>query len=209
MLRIGDKNVLFGVISANVQKIVTNKLNLLVSEDGNSYSAIIYDADGNEVLGVPVGELVLTPASQMSNELVDESIRYSLNAAYEEIINISNLGELCPNLNEYLDEYNGKYGTNIIPEDLITQQLFNISLYGISLEYASADNTVTFELKAEGFTSTDFVCVLQYNAEGDRWDMISTEFVEILEDGNIKINYDSYNISAGDTFAIITPSWYV
>lgn len=152
--------------------------------DGRQAAAIIYDEDGNEVSGVPDGDLVITPYSWA--DMAEESIGNALKNAYSQIKNAETLDELVPGLETILQQYD----SSINVSDLVVRDVFDVSIYGVYQDYLAEDgNTITirFELKLQ----PDALLLVLHNYSGSEWEAIDDSRVVRNADGSVDVTFDS------------------
>ena len=93
-----------------------------VNEAGEEVVAVVRDAQGNAVEDVLSGNLIVTPVAQADEAA--ENIRTSLQAAYEQIRNVSSLNELVPNLETVL----AGVAPDVSVDELVVRDLFDVSV---------------------------------------------------------------------------------
>lgn len=135
---------------------------------GNESAAIIYDANGNEVAGIPEGDLTVTPVS--ASEAPSAEIREKLEAAYEQLQSVSSLTELSSDLEAVIKEYS----PDITVEDLVVRDLFDVMVQGTYAEYLSQEGnsiTIRFKLTADA----DSLTAVLHNMEGTTWETVTND----------------------------------
>ena len=114
--------------------------------DGNEYAAIIRDADGNEIKGVPFGDLIVTPVSKADN--ASESIKKRLETAYKKIKSAKSVTEL----NSKLEDVVKKVSPDTDIKNVVVRDLFDISTIGDYAKYLQEEGstiTIRFKLSAD------------------------------------------------------------
>lgn len=175
-------------LAADFTPSVENKgaptVTMTADQSGQQVAAVILDADGNEVIGVPTGDLIVTPIAQAQNASSD--IRDKLESAYSQIQGSGSLDELASELISTVESFSGTVGV----EDLVVRDLFDISVYGTYADYlAEKGNTITITF-ALGLNPDDFLAVL-HNYSGTQWEVIPDERVERHPNGNVSVTFDS------------------
>ena len=137
--------------------------------DGKEYAAIIYDADGKEMIGVPSGALIVTPVSAASQAPLPE-IRAMLESAYKQIKSAKQLTALSEELEKVVKEIS----LDLQIEDLAVRDLFDVTVIGTYAEYLSQEGScisVRFKLSAD---AESLIAVL-HNMEGTTWETVSND----------------------------------
>ena len=133
---------------------------------GNEIVAIIYDDDGNELVGVPEGSVVITPvslAAEASSEVAE-----ALASAYEQLVSVSSLSDLSSDLEAAVAEYSA----DLTVDDLVVRDLFDVDVTGIYAEYLSQDGT-SITLRFNLSTDAEFLVAVLHNVEGNTWETVS------------------------------------
>lgn len=182
------------------------ELVMLTDSNGNQVSAIVTDAEGNEV-ALPEGvELVITPTSEKNTTPVDE-ISAMLLQAEEQIAKAANLGELTKEMLTALEE---KKAANpafagVALEDLVVRDLFDVSFVrdGKTLEQLlQAGYSVTFAVETD-LTEEDLYFILHNHTEKE-WEVVKD--VQI-EDGIMTVTMGSLSpvaivVNGGESLAV-------
>jgi hypothetical protein len=150
-------------------------------KDGNAASAVIRDKNGNTVIGISATEIVITAVADTATELTQEA-QEKMDNAYEQIQNASSLTELVPELDDILETL-GFEGT---VEDLVVQDLFDISVSDDVKEYLAAGNTLTIRFDLE--MDPDDLAIVLHNYEDDNWEVVDSE---VNEDGSVDATFTS------------------
>lgn len=135
---------------------------------GNECAAIIYDADGKELVSVPTGDLIVTPVS-VTDEASDET-KEVLEAAYEQLKSVSSLAELSSDLESIIKEVS----TDLTLDDLVVRDLFDVTVTGTYAEYLSQDGSsisIRFKLSADA----ESLAAVLHNLEGTTWETVSND----------------------------------
>lgn len=149
-------------------------------EDGNSYAAAIVDSDGNVVQTVGTDEIVVTPVSS-STEL-DAEAQVTMDNAYAQITDASDLSEVCPEIVDVIDQL------GLALQDMVVKDLFDLSIPDEvrTLLDEGYSITIAFSLDvAEGQS-----LVVLHNYEGDSWEAIDPSLVEV-KDGVAYVTFTS------------------
>ena len=136
--------------------------------NGNECAAIIYDANGNEIVGVPTGDLIVTPVS--ASDAPTAEIREKLEAAYEQLQSVRTLTELSNDLETVIKEYS----SDITVDDLVVRDLFDVTVLGTYAEYLSQEGnsiTIRFKLTADA----DSLAAVLHNMEGTTWETVTND----------------------------------
>lgn len=153
----------------------------ITDKNGNPASAVIRDKNGNTVIGIAASEIVVTAIADKATALTEEA-QEMMDNAYEQIQNVSSLAELVPELDDILKDL-GFEGT---AEDLVVQDLFDISVSDDVKEYLAAGNTLTIRFEAN--LNADDLAVVLHNYEDDNWEVVDSE---VNEDGTIDATFTS------------------
>lgn len=153
---------------------------------GDEVAAIITDSENKEVVGVPVGEIIVTSVAKVSN--ADEEVKEVLKAAQEQIKKVAKIEELIPEQKEELTKAVEDAGLKV--ENLVVRDLIDVTLTGTYKDHLETEGniiTLTFKL---GIGANEFLKVL-HNYEGDKWEMIAEDRVKIMENGDVSVTFDS------------------
>lgn len=151
---------------------------------GNSVSAIIRDAHGNEVIGVPATDLIVTPVSEAENAADD--IRTKLLNAYKQINSVGSLSELADNLKTVLSQLSSE--TDVA--DLVVRDLFDVTVQGTYAEHLAAEGnsiSIQFELGLE----KDQLLLVLHNLADQQWEVIPNDQVVRGDDGSVTVTFNS------------------
>jgi LPXTG-motif cell wall-anchored protein len=163
---------------------ITDKTGETIKDkDGNAASAVIRDKSGNTVVGISATEIVITAVADTSasTELTQEA-QEKMDNAYEQIQNVSSLAELVPELDNILETL-GFEGTS---DDLVVQDLFDVTVSDDVLEYLAAGNTLT--LRFDLGLNPDDIAVVLHNYEDDLWEVVDSV---VNEDGSVDATFTS------------------
>lgn len=153
-------------------------------KSGNEVCAVIVDANGNEVAGVPVGELVITPVADA--EKASEEIHQMLDKAYQQITEADTLTALVSNIPEILKEMKW----DIPAEALVVRDLFDVTVTGEYQEMLKQEgNTITVRFKMA--LPTEEQMLVLHNFESDKWEAIYGETVQHHENGDVSVTFNS------------------
>lgn len=133
--------------------------------DGNEYAAIIRDADGNEIKGVPFGDLIVTPVSKADD--TSDSIKKRLETAYKTIKSAKSVTEL----NGQLEKAIKKVSPDTDIKNVVVRDLFDISTIGDYAKYLQEEGstiTIRFKLSAD---SALLLAVLT-SVDGVKWSLL-------------------------------------
>lgn len=153
------------------------------SEAGENVGAIIYDESGNEVAGVPVASITVTPVAEM--EQADTEIKEALTSAYEQLTTVK-LETLVPELVDAVKNYSA----DMQMEDLVARDLFDVSLNEAE-KTMLAETGNSIKLKFDLNVPVDALLLVLYNYEGDKWERIPDEKVTRHDDGSVTVAFDS------------------
>ncbi len=175
-------------LAANFTASVTGKQAPAVSaettQSGEQAAAIIRDAQGSEVMGVPFGELIVTPVSEAHE--ADEDIKTRLIDAYDQILNVETLDELNDELVHALTRLSDEVGV----EDLVVRDLFDVTVRGTYKEALDIDGnsiTVTFDLGID----PDSLLMVLHNIQGVEWETVPENRIQRGEDGSVSVTFYS------------------
>lgn len=152
---------------------------------GNECAAIIYDADGNELVGVPVGDLIVTPVSS-TDDTASAEVKAALESAYEQLQSVSSLAELSSDLESVIKEVSPE----LTLDDLVVRDLFDVRVTGTYAEYLSQDGTsisVRFELSADA----ESLAAVLHNVEGTTWETVSNDRITRNSDNTADVVFYS------------------
>lgn len=153
---------------------------------GEEVAAVIIDSDNKEVVGVPVGEIIVTSVAGASK--ATEEIREALQTAQEQIKKIEKIEQLIPEQKDELTKAVQEAGLKV--ENLVVRDLIDVTLTGTYQEHLETEgNTITLTFKL-GIGADEFLKVL-HNYEADKWEMIAEDRVKILENGDVSVTFDS------------------
>lgn len=161
----------------------------LPGDDGGEYAAIIRDEDGNMVIGVPFGDLIITPYSEA--ESAAPYIREMLVSSYSQLQAVESVSELSDDLDDVVHELY----EDISVDDLVVRDLFDISVTGTYQEYLDVEGNsiwICFDLLAD---SDELIAVL-HNIEGTTWETLSNSRVIRNDDQTVTLVYESLSPSA-------------
>lgn len=136
--------------------------------NGNECVAIIYDADGNEIVGVLEGYLIVTPVA--ASEMPSAEIKENLEAAYEQLQSVSSLTELSSDLEVVIKEVS----LDLAIDDLVIRDLFDVTVLGTYAEYLSQEGnyiSIRFKLSVDA----DSLAAVLHNIEGTTWETVSND----------------------------------
>lgn len=160
----------------------------IMDSAGTTVDAIVYDAKGKEVIGIPTGKLKVTPISDANH--ATENIKNMLETAYNQI-NTPDFMEsqrtvLDPNLREFSD------GTKI--EDLAVMDLFDVSIPEKYETYITHDgNRMTVRFDVDLSQNTPLIAMINCNIlEGEAWHAISPDNINRNQDGSVSITFDKF-----------------
>ncbi len=132
---------------------------------GKTVIAVIKDKNGKEVVGIPYGELVVTPVSE-KDEAYDD-INENLSNAQDQIASADSLADIFSGLDAQVK----KIDPDKSASDCVVRDLFDISVYGDYAEYLAVDgNTVTIKFDL-GVPSGSLVLCFR-NDDGSSWENI-------------------------------------
>lgn len=153
---------------------------------GDEVAAIITDSENKEVVGVPVGEIIVTSVAKVSNAA--EEVKEVLKAAQEQIKKVEKIEELIPEQKEELTKAVEEAGLKA--DNLVVRDLIDVTLTGTYKDHLDTEgNTITLTFKL-GIRAGQFLKVL-HNYEGDKWEMIANDRVKIMENGDVSVTFDS------------------
>ena len=152
------------VESKAAPEVVTQK-----DSSGNECAAIIYDADGKELVGVPTDDLIVTPVSS-TDDTVSAEVKAALESAYEQLQSVSSLAELSSDLESVIKEVSA----DLTLDDLVVRDLFDVTVTGAYAEYLSQDGasiSIRFKLSADA----ESLAAVLHNVEGTTWETVSND----------------------------------
>lgn len=161
---------------------------IVISTDskGDEVAAIITDADNKEVVGVPVGEIIVTSVAKVSNAA--EEVKEALKTAQEQIKKVEKIEELIPEQKAELTKAVQDAGLKV--DNLVVRDLIDVTLTGTYKDHLEVEgNTITLTFKL-GIGSNEFLKVL-HNYEADKWEMIAEDRVKVQENGDVSVTFDS------------------
>lgn len=190
--------VLFAVVALSTSALADNFTpsveqkgapDIVVVEDskGNEVAAVIVNPNNEEVAGVPTGDIIITSVAD-ADKAENEEIKTDLKAAQEQIKNISNIADLVPDQKEELEKQVKDAGLKV--ENLVVRDMVDITLTGEYADHLKVEgNTITITFKL-GIGANEFLSVL-HNYEADKWEMIASDRVKVLENGDVQVTFDS------------------
>ena len=161
---------------------------IVISTDskGKEVAAIITDANDKEVVGVPIGEIIITSVAGAADAA--EEIKEVLQSAQQQIKEVAKIEDLIPEQKEELTKAVEDAGLKI--ENLVVRDLIDVTLTGDYKNHLDTEgNTITLTFKL-GIGVDDFVKVL-HNYEADKWEMISEDRVKVQENGDVSVTFVS------------------
>lgn len=160
-----------------------------VTVDGKTYSAVINDASGKLVMGVPGGELIVTPVSRADSAEAD--IKAELKSAYNQIKNAADLGDLSPDLAAAAKAYSADLKTT----DLVVRDLFDVTVRGAYEDALNKEgNTISITFKLTG--SADALVAVLHNIEGTKWETIPEKDIKRNDDNTVTVTFNSLSAVA-------------
>ena len=141
-----------------------------IGKDGKEYAAIIRDADGNEVMGVPIGELIVTPVSQTDE--ADAKIRETLESAYAQLKSVSSLTELSHQLETVIKAFS----PDMTVDDLVVRDLFDVSVTGTCAEYLAVDGN-TIHVRFALLADANLLAAVLHNVEATTWETLTNDLI--------------------------------
>lgn len=157
---------------------------LVVDQTGATVAAIIYDGQGTYVIGVPDGDLIVTPVSE--RDQAPTEISEALKSAYEQIQSVGSLSDLVPGIEQALRAINSELSVS----DLVIRDLFDVRVTGTYKEYLDEEGnkiTIRFDLNL----SPDATLLVLHNYSGSDWEVIDNDRVVINDDGSVDVTFDS------------------
>lgn len=158
-------------------------------DDGGEYAAIIRDEDGNMVIGVPFGDLIITPYSQAATAA--PVIREMLESSYAQLKAANSLSELSDQLDDVVHELY----EDISVDDLVVRDLFDISVTGTYQEYLDVEGN-TIWIRFDLLANSDELIAVLHNIEGTTWETLPNNHVIRNDDQTVDLVYDSLSPSA-------------
>lgn len=158
----------------------------MTDSNGNQVSAIIRDANGNEVHGVDASQMSITPVSDLTS--APAAVREMLEAAYQQIQEVATVADLVPDVD--VGAVLQRMGSTANVADLVVRDVFDVSVSGAAAEYlAQEGNNITFRF-ALNIAPTATLLVF-HNYEGSNWEVIDNDRVVINADGSVDVTFDS------------------
>lgn len=155
-----------------------------IGSDGKAYVAIIRDKNGDEVVGIPSGSLIVTPVSEADEAPAE--IKAQLKAAYAQMNSVDSLTDLSPDLKEVIKEVS----PGITVNDLVVRDLFDVSVDGEFAEHLAKDGnsiTIRFILSA----NSDGLAAILHNVKGTEWETIPNDRITRNENNTVDVVFDS------------------
>ena len=153
---------------------------------GEEVAAVITDSDNKEVVGVPVGEIIVTSVAKVAE--ASEEVKVVLQAAQEQIKKVEKIEELIPEQKEELTKAVKDAGLKV--ENLVVRDLIDVTLTGEYKDHLETEgNSITLTFKL-GIRAGQFLQVL-HNYEADKWEMIAKDRVKIHDNGDVSVTFDS------------------
>ena len=153
---------------------------------GNDCAAIIYDADGNEIAGVPFGNLIITPISSCENSSAE--IRERLKAAYQQLKSADRLTDLSADLEKIVKEM----FPNLTEDDLVIRDLFDVSVTGIYADYLKQEGNyikIRFKLSEDA----KLLAAVLHNIIGSDWETVVNDRITRNDDKTVDVVF--YDLS--------------
>ena len=152
--------------------------------DGKEYEAIIRDESGDEVVGVPFGNITVTPASQADE--APAAVKERLEDAYEQLKSVESLTDLSDSLETIIQEVI----PDITVEDLVVRDLFDVSVSGEYADYLAVEgNTISIRFTLSA--SADSLAAVLHNVEGTTWETITNDRITRNSDNTVDVVFDS------------------
>ena len=161
----------------SVEQKESPSISTVTDASGNSVSAIIRDADGNEVYGV-------TPLSAAGQ--TNDAAGAMLASAYEQLQTANTLADIVPSIGDFLTSL----GSEAAVEDLVVRDIFDVSVTGDAAEYLAEDGngiTLRFDLKL----SPSALLIVLHNYSGSDWEIIPEDRVVQNADGTVDVTFES------------------
>lgn len=158
-------------------------ITVVVDQNGDKAAAIVYDSEGNEVGAIPVGSLLVTAVNDAASLPAD--LQEKMDNAYEQIQSAGTLDELTSDLK--LSKEDTAAGVKM--ENLVVRDLIDVSLTGDFADYLDGTNSITIVFKL-GVKPGEFLKVL-HNYEGDQWEVIADDAVEVYANGDVAVTFTS------------------
>lgn len=148
--------------------------------DGKSYAAIITDADGKEIAGVPADALTVSSIAKATGE-----VKTAMDAAYKQLTSVASLTELSADLETVLKEA----APGVKVEDLVVRDMFDVSLSEemLALLKDGAGVTVRFDLSADAA----LLGAVLHNVSGTEWETIANDKIVRNKDNTVDITFGS------------------
>lgn len=168
----------------SVEQKESPSISTVTDASGNSVSAIIRDADGNEVYGVSPDNLIVTPLSAAGQ--TNDAAGAMLASAYEQLQTANTLADIVPSIGDFLTSL----GSEAAVEDLGVRDIFDVSVTGDAAEYLAEDGngiTLRFDLKL----SPSALLIVLHNYSGSDWEIIPEDRVVQNADGTVDVTFES------------------
>lgn len=168
----------------SVEQKTAPSISTITDASGNSVAAIIRDANGNEVHGVSITDLIITPVSAANQ--ADAKISEVLTKAFEQIQSINTLADIVPSIGEFLSDL----GSTTTVENLAIRDVFDVSVTGAAAEYlAEEGNSITFRFDLK--LSPSALLVVLHNYAGSDWEIIPQDRIVQNADGTVDVTFES------------------
>lgn len=175
-------------LAAEFTSIVTAKQAPAVvtttTESGEEVAAIIYDENDEEVIGIEVGDLIVTPLSEA--EEAEETISTALTSAYDQIQSVTTLDELSDDLESELRSQS----SDVAVEDLVVYHLFDVTVNGTVADYLAVEGHYV-KIRFDLGLSLDDILIVLHNYKDNLWETIGSDRIERHDDGSVSVTFYS------------------
>lgn len=160
-------------------EIVTN---VVTTADGQtkSYVAKVLDKDGKLVKNIETGSVVVTPVSK--SKKATPEVKATLDKAYKQIKNAKSLKDLVPDIETHLKSLS----KNLKVEDMVTRDLFNISVNKDTEEYLKAGNSIQLSFQLGVKANEKVVCMTYVDG---KWTVVDKAKVKVNKDGTVTVEF--------------------
>ncbi len=155
---------------------------------GATVDAIIYDTNGNEVIGVPTGGLTVTPISEVNQ--ATENIRNMLQTAYDQLNSPNSIEVLRPVLELSL----GEISDDLSVDDLVIVDLFDVSIPQSYEDYLTYDgNKMMVRFAVDISQNAPLIAMINCDIlAGEDWHVIPQNNITRNQDGSVSITFDKF-----------------
>ncbi|MCD8375850.1 MAG: hypothetical protein LUD69_02790 [Oscillospiraceae bacterium] len=156
------------------------------TESGEEVAAIIYDENDEEVIGIEVGDLIVTPLSEA--EEAEETISTALTSAYKQVQSVTTLDELTDG--DDLETELRSQSRDVAVEDLVVYHMFDVTVTGTVADYLAVDGHYV-KIRFDLGLSLDDILIVLHNYKDNLWETIGSDRIERHDDGSVSVTFYS------------------